>query len=126
MSKDKAVEVEVEVKEAPEQEQDVADEIAETLGVVVDETVKLFTTLGKAVINTAQDVSNLMVIKVDKDTREHLDVMVDAGVAKNRRDAASTLISSGIKAENELFDRISRTASQIDELRQQIRGLIPS
>lgn len=125
MSKEKAVEVEVEVKEAPEKEQDVADEIAETLGIVVDETVKLFTTLGKAVLNTAQDVSNLMVIKVDKNTREHLDIMVDAGVARNRRDAASSLIGSGIKAEGELFDRITKTRAQIDELRQQIRGLIP-
>lgn len=120
MSEEKVIEVEVK-----QEEQDVADEIAEALGVVVDETVKLFTALGKAVVTTAQDVSNLMVIKVDEDTRERLDVMVDAGVAENRREAVSTLIESGIEAKHDLFDKIAKTSAQIDELRKQVRTLIP-
>ena len=53
MSEEKVIEVEVK-----QEEQDVADEIAEALGVVVDETVKLFTDQlygGLVIINGCED-----------------------------------------------------------------------
>jgi len=99
-------------------------DVSDAIAVVVDETVKLFDSLGKALVTTLQDVSNLMIIKVDAGTREHLDLLVDAGVAKSRGKAAAQLIEEGINATEVTFDRIRRTRAQISELRQQMRSLV--
>ncbi len=99
-------------------------EVAEAVGAVVTETVKFVDALGKALLVAAQDISNLMVIKVDAETREHLDLLVDSGAAKSRRDAAATLLVEGIQAKGSTFERIQQTQAQIKELRQQVRSLI--
>jgi len=99
-------------------------DVSDAIAVVVDETVKLFDSLGKALVTTLQDVSNLMIIKVDAGTRERLDLLVDAGVAKSRGKAAAQLIEEGINATEVTFDRIRRTRAQISELRQQMRSLV--
>jgi hypothetical protein len=98
--------------------------VSDAVSAVVDETVKLFDSLGKALVATMEDVSNLMIIKVDADTREHLDLLVDAGVATNRGKAATQLIDEGISATETTFDRIRRTQAQIGELRQQVQSLV--
>lgn len=98
--------------------------VSDAVSTVVDETVKLFDSLGKALIATLEDVSNLMVIKVNSDTREHLDLLVDAGVATNRRKAATQLIEEGVNATETTFDKIRRTQAQIGELRQQVQSLV--
>ncbi|MGC9520509.1 MAG: hypothetical protein ACP5HG_01340 [Anaerolineae bacterium] len=103
---------------------DQACRLTDAVDSVVNETAKLFDALGRALVITAQDVSNLMVIKVDRDMREHLDLMVDAGVAKNRHDAVTSLIHEGIRAKSVTFERIRRTKRQIAELRQQMRSLV--
>ncbi len=99
-------------------------DVSDAIAVVVDETVKLFDSLGKALVTTLQDVSNLMIIKVDAGTRERLDLLVDAGVAKSRGKAAAQLIEEGINATEVTFDRIRRTRAQISELRRQMRSLV--
>ena len=99
-------------------------EIGEAVAAVVTESVKFVDALGKALLVAAQDISNLMVIKVDAETREHLDLLVDAGAAKSRRDAAATLLAEGIQAKGATFDKIAQTQAQIKELRQQVRSLI--
>ena len=114
--------------EAKEKEAEINDgessEIAEAVAAVVTEAVRFVDSLGRAILAAAQDVSNLMVIQVNAETRQHLDLLVDAGAAKSRRDAAETLLGEGIKAKGTTFDRIKQTKSQIQELRQQIRSLI--
>ncbi|MBN1247774.1 MAG: hypothetical protein JXC32_08955 [Anaerolineae bacterium] len=99
-------------------------DLADAIAAVVDETVKLVDALGRAVLTTLEDASNLMVIKVNPETREHLDLLVSAGVAKNRCKAAASLIDEGITSKAGTFDRIRRTQEQISELRQQMRTLV--
>jgi hypothetical protein len=101
-------------------------DVSDAIAVVVDETVKLVDSLGKALVTTLQDISNLVIIKVDAGTREHLDLLVDSGVAKNRGKAAAQLIEEGINVTEVTFDRIRTTQAQIGELRQQIRSLVKS
>jgi len=91
---------------------------------VVREAAQLFETLGKAIVNTAQDISSLMVIQVDGDTRERLDMLVEAGVAKSRREGAQLLINEGAKTKQEIFDKVERTHAQIQALKAQMRSLV--
>jgi hypothetical protein len=113
-------------KEVPEVERNDTPEadLSEALGTVVGETAKLFESLGRAVVTTMQDVSNLMVIHVDKETRESMDLLVDAGVAKNRHKAATALLKEGMEAKEATLDHIRETRARISELRQQMRSLV--
>jgi hypothetical protein len=95
-----------------------------TLDAVVSEAVKFVESLGKAIVTTVQDASNVMVVNVDKDTREQLDLLVDAGVVDTRREAAGSLIKEGLKSREGVFGKIEATKAQIEELRQQIRATV--
>ena len=74
------------------------EDLEEAVHAVVGETVKLLESLGKALTKTAQDVSNLMVVKVDDQIRGKLDALVGAGLSNNRRAAATSLIEEGINS----------------------------
>ena len=102
----------------------VAEPAYPTLDAVVAETVKFVESLGKAIATTIQDASNVMVVNVDKDTREQLDLLVDAGVVESRREAASSLIKEGLKSREGVFGKIEETRAQIAELRQQIHATV--
>lgn len=108
----------VELKDKP------ASGMSDAINAVVNETVKLVDSLSKALVTTAEDISSLMVIKVDAETREHLDLLVEGGLANNRRQAAKALIREGIDMKEETFERIRRTKTQIVELRKQMRNLV--
>lgn len=88
---------------------------------VLDGTVKLLESLGQALVTTAQDLSQLMVIRVDEDTRDHLDMLVEAEVVPTRREGASYLLGEGIKAKSDAFARIAAARERISALRAQLR-----
>lgn len=88
---------------------------------VLDGAVQLLENLGQAMVTTAQDLSQLMVIRVDEESREHLDMLVEAEVVKTRREGAAYLMEAGIKAKSEAFARIAATRERIAALRAQLR-----
>jgi hypothetical protein len=100
------------------------DDLERALADVVNETTRFFDCLGRAVATTAQDMTKLMIIHVDDETREHLDLLVDAEFAKNRHEAAVAMLKEGIEAKAPFFNRIRRTKSQIVELQKKMRGLV--
>ncbi len=102
------------------------EDLGEALQAFVGESVKLLESLGKALTKTAQDVSNLMVIKVDGDIRKHLDILVDIGLSDNRRNAAVSLIEEGINVKAADYAKIDQTKAEIAELRKQMQELVPS
>jgi hypothetical protein len=113
-------------EKAPEVEREESPEPSgsELVVAFVDEAVRAAESLGKAFVSALEDASNLMVIKVDPTTREHLDLLVDTGVSPNRRKAAVALIAEGLKASDETMSRIRKTQAQITELKQQMRSLV--
>lgn len=93
----------------------------DTWRAVLDGTVNLLENLGEALVKSAQDLSQLMVIRVDEDTRDHLDMLVEAEVVKTRREGVSYLLEAGIKAKSEAFTRIAAARERITALRTQLR-----
>ncbi len=119
--------VDVEVVETPEAEAAPKSvNVTLPLNKIFDETAKVMESLGKALIKTAQDVSNLMVVPVDKVTRAQLDLLVEAGVAETRTKAAASLLKETVESRKEIFDKIEKTRSQIDTLKQQLHTLVGS
>jgi hypothetical protein len=121
------MEDEMNEKNTPEAEvkDTTMEDLEEAFLAVVGETVKLLESLGKAFVKTAQESSNLMIIKVNEHIKGNLDSLVDAGISHNRRAAATTMIEEGIKSKNAAFDQIEKTKAEIANLRQQLHSLVP-
>jgi hypothetical protein len=66
----------------------------------------------------------VVAVKVSHEAQERLEQLVQAGVFRTRADAAAFLIDEGIKAQTELFDRVSLKLSEIERLRAELRGMI--
>ncbi len=120
-------------EEKQESVQEVAAETAEAtaatepkvdpLADVVRDVEKLATTIGRALILTAEDVTGLMVVKADSEMRHRLDLLVKSGAVKTRSEAANVLLKEGAQAKQTLFEKIDRTQEQIESLRAQLRSL---
>ncbi len=87
------------------------------------ETARFIEAVGKGLITVAENLSSLMVIQVDGETRERLDMLVEAGVAKSRRAGAQALLAAGIENQNAVFAKIESTRVQISALKAQLRTL---
>lgn len=93
----------------------------ETWRAVVDGAVNLLENLGEALIKGAQDLSQLMVIRVDEDTRAHLDMLVESNVVRSRGEGVTYLLEAGIKAKGEAFAVMAAGRERIAALRAQLR-----
>jgi hypothetical protein len=78
-------------------------------------------TLGKTLAAALQDRGNVVMVRVNDDSLRHLDMLVEADVTKSRSESAAFLINAGIKANQDLFTRISSITEQIAMLRSQLR-----
>lgn len=121
--------VDVEVIETPVAEAAAAPANASNVpsfNMILGETAKVMEAVGKALIKTAQDVSNLMVVPVDKVTRAQLDLLVEAGVAETRTKAAASLLKESVQSRQEIFEKVEKTRAQIATLKQQLHSLVGS
>jgi hypothetical protein len=66
----------------------------------------------------------VVAVKVSHEAQDHLDQLVMAGVFRSRAEAAAFLIEEGIKAQSDLFGRVSAKLSEIERLRAELRGLV--
>jgi len=74
-------------------------------------------TLGEAL----QGRGNVVMVRVNDETLNHLDMLVEAELARSRSEAAALLISEGMKANQPIFERIREITDQISALRGQLR-----
>jgi len=77
--------------------------------------------LGKTLAGAMQDRANVVMVRVNDDALKHLDMLVEADITKSRSESAAFLITEGVKANQELFDKISNITEQIAALRAQLR-----
>ncbi|HKW21587.1 MAG TPA: Clp protease N-terminal domain-containing protein [Ktedonobacterales bacterium] len=67
--------------------------------------------------------NNVVTCRLDDAAVDALDALVEAGIRSTRSDAAAWLISAGIGAHRELFDRVNATVSEIRKLRLEARDI---
>lgn len=80
--------------------------------------------LGKTLAAALQDRANVVMVRVNDDALKHLDMLVEADITKSRSESAAFLITEGIKANRDLFERIGNITDQIAELRAQLRSSV--
>ncbi len=66
----------------------------------------------------------VVAVKVSHEAQEKLEQLVQAGVFRNRAEAAAYLIDEGIKTQTALFDRVQQKLAEIERLRAELRGMI--
>jgi Arc/MetJ-type ribon-helix-helix transcriptional regulator len=66
----------------------------------------------------------VVAVKVSHEAQEKLDQLVQAGVFKNRAEAAAFLIDEGLKTQVALLDRVQQKLSEIERLRAELRGMV--
>ena len=67
--------------------------------------------------------NNVVTCRLDDAAVGALDALVEAGIRSTRSDAAAWLISAGIEAHRELFDRVNTTVNEIRKLRLEARDI---
>jgi hypothetical protein len=80
--------------------------------------------LRKTLASALQDRGNVVMVRVNDDALRHMDMLVDAEVTKSRSESAAFLITEGVKANRDLFDKISHITEQIATLRAQLRETV--
>jgi len=98
--------------------------IADEVNVMVKDFVDFALVVGRAAGKAAEDLSGLMVVRVGAGDRAGLDVMVNAGLAKTRAEAALRLMADGVKANAPIYQRAERARAQIEALKGELKGML--
>src|SRR5205823_1025057 len=67
--------------------------------------------------------ANVITCRVDNRDLDAIDALVEAGIRSTRSDAASWLITAGIDAHRELFERVYATVAEIRNLRAEAQAI---
>jgi len=67
---------------------------------------------------------NVVMVRVDDNSKSKLDELLDAGLVNSRSEAAAFLIGEGIKARSQLFDTISGKVEDIRQKKEELRRLL--
>jgi hypothetical protein len=107
-----------EEEEAAGEETEAESKVAST---ALKDALERVESLGKTLASAMQDRANVVMVRVNDDALNHLDMLIEADVTKSRSESAAFLITEGVKANQELFDKISNITDQIAALRAQLR-----
>ena len=67
---------------------------------------------------------NVVMVRLNEDSLRRVDDLVESGGVSSRSEASAFLIGEGIKAREQLFDRISEKIVTIRAARQELRELL--
>ena len=67
---------------------------------------------------------NVVMVRLNNESITRVDELVEAGVVASRSEAVAFLVSEGIGAQSELFERIGQKVEQIRKVKQELRDLL--
>jgi Arc/MetJ-type ribon-helix-helix transcriptional regulator len=97
---------------------DIASRIPESLSAIGRDISR---TIERAM--SAKD-DYVVAVKISPEAQDKLEQLVQAGVFRNRAEAAGFLIDEGIRVQAALFGRVEQKLAEIERLRAELRGMI--
>jgi Arc/MetJ-type ribon-helix-helix transcriptional regulator len=97
---------------------DIASRIPESLSAIGRDISR---TIERAI--SAKD-DYVVAVKISPEAQDKLEQLVQAGVFRNRAEAAGFLIDEGIRTQAALFGRVEQKLGEIERLRAELRGMI--
>lgn len=114
----------------PEEERGTLNEITSSvreLAQKLPESIgKLPGSIGAAIQSALTQRDNSVTVRLSDEQAKMLDLLVDAGIFENRPDAAVFLVQEGIKAQADLFMKVSEKVNQIEQLRSELKTIVKS
>ena len=107
---------------------DIVEEVNQTVRTTVGKGTAQAEKLGENLKETIQGMragrDNVVMVRVDDDSKAKLDELLDAGIVNSRSEAAAFLIAEGIKARSQLFETISVKVQDIRQKKEELRRLL--
>ena len=97
---------------------DIASRIPESLSAIGRDISR---TIERAI--AAKD-DYVVAVKISPEAQEKVDQLVQAGIFRNRAEAAGFLVEEGIKTQSALFERVQQKLAEIERLRAELRGMV--
>jgi Arc/MetJ-type ribon-helix-helix transcriptional regulator len=97
---------------------DIASRIPESLSAIGRDISR---TIERAM--SAKD-EYVVAVKISPEAQEKVDQLVQAGIFRNRAEAAGFLVEEGIKTQSALFERVQQKLAEIERLRAELRGMV--
>ena len=97
---------------------------SKTINEAIKQVESFTENLGKALGSALQDRTNVVMVRVNSDSLDYLDMLVEADVTKSRSESAAFLINEGIKANQALFNKIREITDQIAYLKSKLRETV--
>jgi ATP-dependent Clp protease ATP-binding subunit ClpA len=97
-------------------------EILQNLGLTMEQVqthLMAISALRGAIPSEGGPKNNVVTCRLDDSVLDALDALVEAGIRSSRSDAVAWLLSAGINAHKELFDRVYTTVAEIRQLRSE-------
>ena len=80
--------------------------------------------VGKAIKDSLTSRDNVVMVRVNDDSREKMDMLIDAGLFKSRSECAAFLIHQGIAAQEPLFGQMKQKVEKIQKIRDELKDLL--
>ena len=111
---------------------DVVDEVNKVVREAVGRGSEAVGVLGENVKQTWQETvrgerparTSVVMVRVDPDSLERLDELIEAGLCSSRSEAAHYLITAGINAKQGAFDKISLKIKEIRKAKRELHELL--
>ena len=86
------------------------------------------TNVGESIQDTIKTVrdtrDSVVMVRVNKESIQKMDELVDCGLTNSRSEAAAFLITEGIKSRADLYDKIAEQSEVIRNAREKLRQLL--
>ncbi len=107
---------------------DDLDDVDKAVRDAFDKSKGFATSVGDSIRDTIKSVKatrdNVVMLRIDSESLEKIDELVDSGVTNSRSAAAAFLVEEGIKARADLFDKIAQETEVIRNAKERIRRLL--
>ncbi|MDE0218469.1 MAG: hypothetical protein OXJ90_04280 [Spirochaetaceae bacterium] len=104
----------------------IAEELEEAgvTGLHKSTLAAMFEDLDQTVESVRGKRSNVVMVRVSQDSLDRLDDLVECGLTRSRSEAAAFLITEGVKARSDLFDKIADQTRVIRNAKERLRELL--
>src|SRR6188474_539654 len=96
---------------------------------IASRTLESLSAIGRDISRTIERAMSakddyVVAIKISPTAQERVDQLVQAGIFRNRAEAAGFLVEEGIKTQTALFERVQQKLAEIERLRAELRGMV--
>ena len=97
---------------------------------IIDRGAKVFQQGGETIETAIKSAlafrENVIMVRVNKESLQKLDELVDSGLFKSRSESSAFLIREGIKARQDIFSKIKEKTSEIQKLKEELKNIFNS